>query len=155
MSLAEARAQGTPRVAQLPKKISAKMVLDRQTHGKYVGALLGVDWPSGGWWGEGDWLIWSDESDWPPSYHGTGSEEYFQGGGGQFDRKAISGFVTGRPGHPMMYSFHLNDAFQFRKSIRVAVEQVGYGRADKYIRTQKPLWSTTAFWYAKSALGTR
>jgi len=146
-----AYSKDSPRLG--PKKISAKTVLQRQACGKYVGALLHVDWPLDWWWGEGDWLIWSDElqNAWPPSYHGTGSEEYFQGGGGQFDRKAISGFVTGRPGHPTMYSFHLNDAFQFRKSIRVAVEQMGYGGADKYIRTKHPIWSTTAFWYAKSA----
>jgi len=135
-----------------PKKVPAKTVLQRQAHGKYVGVLLHVDWPSRDWWGEGDWLIWSDENKWPPSYHGTGTEEYFQGGGGQFDRKAVSGFVCERPGHPTVYSFHLNDAFQFRKSIRVAVEQMGYGRADRYIRTKGPIWSSTAFWYAKSPL---
>jgi len=148
-----AYSEASPRLG--PKKISVKTVLQRQARGKYVGALLHVDWPLGWWWGEGDWLIWSDESKWPPSYHGTGTEDYFQGGGGQFDRKAVSGFVTGRPGHPTMYSFHLNDAFQFRKSIRVVVEQMGYGGADKYIRTKGPIWSSTAFWYAKSALSAR
>jgi len=134
-----------------PKKVPCKTVLQRHARGKYVGVLLHVDWPSGGWWGEGDWLIWSDENEnqWPPSYHGTGSEEYFQGGGGQFDRKAVSGFVTGRPGHPTVYSFHLNDAFQFRKNIRVAEEQMGFGIS---LRDKRPIWSSTAFWYAESAL---
>ena len=138
-----------------PKEVPAKVVLQQQARGKYVGALLHVDWSSRDWWGEGDWLIWSDESKWSLSHHGTGTEEYFQGGGGQFDRKAVSGFVTGRPGHPTVYSFHLNDAFQFRKNIRVAVEQMGYGCADKFIRTKGPIWSSTAFWYAKSALPAR
>jgi hypothetical protein len=54
-----------------------------------------------------------------------------------------------------MYSFHLNDAFQFRKNIRIVVEQMGYGRADNYIRTKKPIWSSTAFWYARLALPAR
>jgi len=132
--------------------VPAKVALQRRARGKYVGVLLHVAWPNDWWWGEGDWLIWSDETTWPPSYHGTGSEEYFQGGGGQFDRKAISGFVTGRPGHPTLYGFHLNDAFQFRQYIRVAVEQMGYGSADKLIRQQRPIWTSTAFWYAESAL---
>ena len=151
----ESRANSERSVRLGPKKAPSKLVLQRQTRGKYVGVLLHVDWPYRGWWGEGDWLIWSDESKWPPSYHGTGSEEYFQGGGGQFDRKAVSGFVTGGPGHPTVYSFHLNDAFQFRKSIRVAVEQMGYGSADKLIRDKRPIWSTTAFWYAESPLPAR
>ena len=54
--------------------------------------MLQVDWPTNLWWGEGDFLIWTDENAWPPSYHGTGSEEYFNSGWGMFDRKAISGF---------------------------------------------------------------
>ena len=40
----------------------------------------------------------SDENSWPPSYHGTGSEEYFNSGWCQFDRKAVSGFVKVHPG---------------------------------------------------------
>ncbi len=54
-----AYSKDSPRLG--PKKISAKTVLQRQVCGKYVGALLHVDWPLDWWWGEGDWLIWSDE----------------------------------------------------------------------------------------------
>jgi len=148
----EEHAHGEQSVKLGPANVPSKVVLQRRARGKYIGVLLHIDWPHHGWWGEGDWLIWTDESKWPPSYHGTGSEEYFQGGGGQFDRKAVSGFVTGRPGHPTMYSFHLNDAFQFRQCILVAEEQMGYGSADKLIRDKQPIWSSTAFWYAESAL---
>jgi hypothetical protein len=108
---------------------------------------MSEDWPHEGWWGEGDWLIWSDESDWPPSYHGTGSEEYFNSGWCLFDRKAVSGYVAVHPGHPTQYSFHLNDAFQFQRRLRVAVETVGWDEADRRIRAEHPVWSTTAFWY--------
>jgi hypothetical protein len=133
------------------KNVPAKIVLDRKCKGKYVGVLLSLDWPSNEWWGEGDWLIWSDENDWPPSYHGTGSEEYFNSGWCRFDRKAISGFVTVRPGHPTVYSFHLNDAFQFSRRIRVAEEQMGLGNGDVYLHENHPLWRSTAFWYASPA----
>ncbi len=136
-----------------PKKVPSKVVLEREGRGKYVGVMLTVDWPyeAGYWWGEGDWLIWTDENDWPPSYHGTGSEEYFNSGWSQFDRKAVSGFVMLRPGHPTVYSFHLNDAFQFQRNIRVAEEQMGYGPGEKVIRERHPLWTSTAFWYADAA----
>jgi hypothetical protein len=126
------------------KNAACHVALDRRGRGKYVGVLLHVDWPWTDWWGEGDWLIWSDEDGWPPSYHGTGSEEYFNSGWCQFDRKAVSGFATLYPGHPIVYSFHLNDAFQFQKNIRVVEEQV---ESDLTAR-RHPLWSSTAFWYA-------
>jgi hypothetical protein len=141
-SAGRAATEATPKFG--PMNVPCHTVLDRRGRGKYVGVMLQVDWPSVEWWGEGDWLIWSDENAWPPSYHGTGSEEYFNSGWCQFDRKAVSGFVTLRPGHPMVYSFHLNDAFQFQRSIRVLEEQMG---SDLIVR-RHPLWSSTAYWYA-------
>jgi hypothetical protein len=140
-----AAVESTPKFG--PLNVPCHVVLDRGGRGKYVGVMLHVDWPSQDWWGEGDWIIWSDEDGWPPSYHGTGSEEYFNSGWCQFDRKAVSGFVTLRPGHPMVYSFHLNDAFQFQKGIRVVEEQMG----GELIIRRHPLWSSTAYWYALPA----
>jgi len=126
-------------------------VLERNgVRGKYVGVLLQVHWPLELWWGEGDWLIWTDEDGWPPSYHGTGSEEYFNSGWCSFDRKAISGYIKMRPGDVGVYTFHLNDALQFNKNIRVAEETWIYDRI--YARIEgHPLWGSTAYWYAESA----
>ncbi len=136
-----------------PQKVPGKVVLQEEGRGNYVGVMLTVDWPyeAGYGWGEGDWMIWTDEDGWPPSYHGTGSEEYFNSGWCQFDRKAVSGFVMLRPGHPTVYSFHLNDAFQFQRNVRVVEEQMGYGPGEKVIRERHPLWTSTAFWYAGAA----
>ena len=39
----------------------------------------------------------SYETGWPPSYHGTGTEEYFNSGWCKFDRKAVSGYVSVHP----------------------------------------------------------
>jgi len=130
-----------------PMKLPGKVALQKQGRGKYIGVMLTIGWPHLDWWGEGDWLIWTDEDGWPPSYHGTGSEEYFNSGWCMFDRKAVSGFVILRPGHPTVYSFHLNDAFQFQRNIRVVEEQVMY-KDNKLIRETNPLWTTTAYWYA-------
>ncbi len=125
------------------------MVLERPGRGKYVGVLLHVVWPhQKEWWGEGDWLIWTDEDGWPPSYHGTGTEEYFNSGWSAFDRKAVSGYVATRPGHETVYSFHLNDAFQWQRSARVAVETAGWVEGDEIIRREHPIWGSTAWWYA-------
>ena len=135
-----------------PKDVPAQLVLDRTGVGKYVGVLLHVQWPHRYWWGEGDWLIWTDEDGWPPSYHGTGSEEYFNSGWCRFDRKAVSGFFKVHPGEVAVYSFHFNDAFQFRRNIRVVEETMGYDGSgqigDTIIHRDHPIWSSTAYWYA-------
>ena len=144
-----AATDNTPRFG--PQKVPVKVVLQKQARGKYVGVMLVVDWPHEYWWGEGDWLIWTDRDQWPPSYHGTGSEEYFNSGWCRFDRKAVSGFATLRPGHPTVYSFHLNDAFQFQRKIRVAEEQMGLGEGGRLIHQDHPIWSSTAYWYALPA----
>ncbi len=138
-----------------PQNVPVHPVLDRKGPGKYVGVLLHVQWPHRDWWGEGDWLIWTDEDGWPPSYHGTGSEEYFNSGWCRFDRKAVSGFFKVHPGEVAVYSFHLNDAFQFRRNIRVAEETMGYDGSDAIgdtiIHRDHPIWSSTAYWYALPA----
>jgi hypothetical protein len=35
--------------------------------------------------------------------------------------------VTVGPGHPTVYWLHIDDAFKFRKNVRVCEEQVGAG----------------------------
>ncbi len=144
---ARAAVEGGPRYGA--RGIPGHRVLEVDGPGKYVGVLMRTDWPHEGWWGEGDWMIWTDEHGWPPSYHGTGSEEYFNSGWCLFDRKAISGYVAVHPGYPSEYSFHLNDAFQFQRRLEVAVETVGWDKADVQIREEHPVWATTAYWYAR------
>ena len=119
------------------------VLLDAQNcRGKYVGNLLHVAWPYPTWWGEGDWLIWSDQSGFPPGYHGTGTEEYYNSGWCWFDRKAVSGFITQKPANVFVYSFHMNDSFQFQKTLKVAVEV--WWHTD----ILRSIYGSTAFWYA-------
>jgi len=134
-----------------PLSVPGHEVLQTEGRGKYVGTLLGLDWPHEEWWGEGDWLIWSDEDGWPPSYHGTGTEEYFNSGYSELDRMAISGDVKINPGPVMLYSFHLSDAFSFEENIRVAVETLGLFDGDTIIQDTNPPWRTTAYYYALPA----
>ena len=131
-----------PRFGKGPKPFL--VVLDHSgCRGKYVGTMLHVAWPKTIWWGEGDWLFWTDEDGFPPSYHGTGTEEYFNSGWGFFDRKAVSGYVKMRPGNVNVYSYHLNDAFQFTKNIKVAVEIWSLSK-----EIEKSIHGSTALWYA-------
>ena len=136
-----------------PSKVPGHVVLEREgVRGKYVGALLHLQWPyPWAWWGEGDWLIWSDEQDWPPSYHGTGTEDYFNSGWTLFERRPVSGFVSVRPGPVAIYNFHLNDAFSFERRIKVVAETVGSLGGQEIIDEGKTLWGTTAYWYALPA----
>ncbi len=132
-----------PRFGKSPKPFLVLLEKDG-CRGKYVGTMVHVAFPHKNiWWGEGDWLFWTDEKGFPPSYHGTGSEEYFNSGWGYFDRKAVSGYVKMRPGNVNVYSYHLNDAFQFNTNIRVAVEI--WWLTDEMV---KCIHGSTALWYA-------
>jgi hypothetical protein len=52
----------------------------------------------------------------------------------------------------MVYSFHLNDAFQFERSILVVEEEMGgEPEAVRRISAGHPVWGATAFWYALPA----
>ena len=56
-------------------------ILDIKGDGQFIGYFLTVVNFEREWWGEGDDMIFIDGENWPPSYHGTGTEEIFGGGG--------------------------------------------------------------------------
>lgn len=53
------------------------VILEAEGQGHYIGCNLSVTHFQGTWWGEGDDMIFIDDEKWPPSFHGTGSEDYF------------------------------------------------------------------------------
>jgi hypothetical protein len=112
---------------------------------------LGVDNVAGSWWGEGDDMIFIDGETWPPSFHGTGTEEIF--GGGACPSVEYSGPYTGfhlvenRDGEQWygknaMYRFFVHDPIRFQKSIRVTIE---HGHANDMAND----YSSVAYWYQK------
>ncbi len=127
------------------------VILDVQGSGQFVGYFLTVVNIDHGWYGEGDDMVFIDGEDFPPSIHGTGTEEIFGGGAGpsvEFTGP-YTGFhcVENRMGDPYwgdngMYRFYLTDPLRFQKSIRVTVEH-GHGndKANDY--------SSVVFWYQK------
>jgi len=122
------------------------VLLDAAGHGNLAGIFLNIDNSMGNWYGEGDDMIFIDGEGWPPSYHGTGTEEIF--GGGACPTAEYAGPYTGfhlignldYSGKVSMYRFYVNDPVRFRKSIRMTVE---HGHANNIAND----YSSTAFWY--------
>ena len=55
-----------PRFGKSPKPFHITLQTNKGP-GKYVGTFVHVAWPHKDiWWGEGDWLIWTDEEGFPP-----------------------------------------------------------------------------------------
>ena len=144
-------------------------ILDVQGEGRYIGANLNVFNKHLIWWGEGDPMIYVDNEHWPPSIHGTGTEEYFNDAWGfhEFNESVgsepvrsdakekqraitpISGALIpglGAPGRCFgpntIFSFHVADSIPFRKRILVTIEHGTENNLSNY-------YSSTAYWYAR------
>jgi hypothetical protein len=129
------------------------LILDAEGRGHYVGCLLNVDnfnafHQKHTWFGEGDDMIFIDGDKWPPSLHGTGTEDYFCEAWG-FPSGEYAGPYTGVSlgsdtrnwsGKWSLYRFHVEDPVHFRKSVRVSIE---HGHAND----QGNDYSSVAYWY--------
>jgi len=130
------------------------VLLDTKGEGQYVGCFLFLDSAPGGWWGEGDEMMFIDGEQ-KPSIVGTGTEDYFCEAWG-FDG------VTGFPfyGVPLLDKladgwtqttlcrFHVPDPVRFKKSIRVTIE---HRRASKVASD----YSSVAYWYQLEPVAAR
>jgi hypothetical protein len=128
------------------------VLLEAEGRGHYVGCNVNVHnlRPVGlnlfNWYGEGDDMIFVDGEGFPPSLHGTGTEDYFntawcptQSYSAPYHGLTVTGGANwgGKWSH---YRFHIEDPVRFQKSIRVTIEH-GHNnhRSDD--------WSSTAYWY--------
>lgn len=122
------------------------VILEAEGQGQLVGLLMNVDNIAGGWWGEGDDMVFIDGEKWPPSLHGTGTEEIF--GGGACPNIEYAGPYTGfhlisNPdweGKNSMYRFFLTDPIRFNESIKYTIE---HGHANNFEND----YSSVAYWY--------
>jgi len=123
------------------------VILEAEGQGSLVGLFLTVDNVVGGWYGEGDDMIYVD-GDRAPTYAGTGHEEIFNAGccpDAEF-WGAYTGFylIENRGGDfggkNMMYKFYVNDPVHFQKSLRVTIE---HGHANNFEND----YTSTAMWY--------
>lgn len=122
------------------------VILEAKGRGQVAGLHLQVDNIAGGWYGEGDDMVFVDGEGWPPSYHGTGTEEVF--GGGACPNAEYSGPYTGFhlvantdfSGKNAMYRWYVHDPIKFRESVRMSIE---HGHANNFEND----YSSVAYWY--------
>lgn len=122
--------------------------------GHYVGCNLSVYARQGTWWGEGDDMIFVDGETWPPSYHGTGTEDYLTHAWGMQNNSALYGgsiLHESQMPESLRYSVgfrqHVVDPVRFTKSLRVTIE---HGHANHLSDD----WASTAYWYQTDPAGT-
>jgi hypothetical protein len=100
------------------------------------------------WWGEGDDMFFIDDDTWPPSLHGTGSEDYLTQAWGMHDQACLYGGTTihehdpKRPNRRAVtsYRLHIPDPVIFRKRLHFSIE---HGHAN----LQENDYSSVAYWY--------
>lgn len=126
------------------------VILEAAGKGHYVGCILNVhnlrETVQWNWWGEGDDMIFIDDDTWPPSLHGTGTEDYFNTAGcpQEIYSAPYHGIIHGGghnwSGYSTSYRFHIEDPVTFEKRIRVTIE---HGHANK----RSDDYSSVAYWY--------
>jgi hypothetical protein len=128
------------------------VILDATGNGVYCGAHLDIDVferQKNDWYGEGDDMIFIDGQRWPPTLHGTGTEDWFNCAFGPTQEYVgpYHGILlyNGTPdwkwkGKQSVYRYHVEDPVRFRKSILVSIE---HGHANKLSND----YSSTAYYY--------
>lgn len=112
--------------------------------GRFVGVMLHVWNPRGGWWGEGDEKFFVDGEKFPSTL-GTGSEDYF-GYAWCCPELFQNAFHNqthndgNNKGHVSVNRWHVADQIPFQKSFD--------GYIEKYYPNHRPtLYAATAYWY--------
>jgi len=122
------------------------VILETKGRGHYVGCNYSITNFCGGWWGEGDDMIWVDGYKWPPDLHGTGSEDYLNQAWGMQDnaflRNGSSIFENNTNGYQSSYVFHIENPVRFKKDLKVTIE---HGHANNLANEV----SSVAYWYAE------
>lgn len=122
------------------------VALDIEGAGQMVGLHLEINNIAGGWYGEGDDMVFIDGERWPPSIHGTGTEEIF--GGGACPASEYAGPYHGfhliespdYAGLVGMYRWFVHDPIRFTRSLRWSVE---HGHANNFANE----YASVAYWY--------
>ena len=119
-------------------------MLKTEGRGRFMGVMLHVWNPQGGWWGEGDEKFFVDGEKYPSTF-GTGSEDYFGYAWcdpNLFQRPFHSQTMTmGNRGHQSVLRWHVADAVPFQTSFEGCIE--------KYYRMEEKgtLYAATVCWY--------
>ena len=124
------------------------VALEAEGAGQMVGLVLEVENRAGGWYGEGDDMVFVDGEPWPPRLHGTGHEEVFGAGACTLREYAspYSGFhLVESPefrGLVGMYRWYVADPIRFDRSLRWTIE---HGHANNFANG----YASVAYWYQR------
>jgi D-arabinan exo alpha-(1,3)/(1,5)-arabinofuranosidase (non-reducing end) len=122
------------------------VALEARGAGQMVGLVLEINNVAGGWYGEGDDMVFVDGESWPPSIHGTGTEEIF--GAGACPAREFAGPYHGfhllelpdYAGLVGAYRWFLHDPIRFTRELRWTVE---HGHANNFANE----YASVAYWY--------
>ena len=124
------------------------VALEAQGQGQMVGLVLEIDNMAGGWYGEGDDMVFVDGDTWPPRIHGTGHEEVFGAGACpvvEFSRPYAGFHLVEHDdfrGLVGMYRWYVPDPIRFDRSLRWTIE---HGHANNFAND----YSSVAYWYQR------
>ncbi|MEN6355904.1 MAG: glycoside hydrolase family 172 protein [Armatimonadota bacterium] len=118
-------------------------MLKTNGQGRFVGVMLDVRNPKGGWWGEGDEKFFVDGEKFPSTF-GTGSEDYFGYAwcSPDYFQNAFHNQTRQAPDNKWasLNRWQIADCVPFQKSFE--------GDIEKYWPNDRPtLYACTAYWY--------
>lgn len=118
-------------------------VLKTDGRGRFVGMMLHIWNPKGGWWGEGDEKYFVDGEKFPSTF-GTGSEDYFGYAWGDpalFQNALHNQTISeNNRGHISVNRWQICDNIPFHSSFE--------GDIEKYFANNRPtLYAAMAYWY--------
>ena len=131
------------------------LLLEARGSGQFIGCNINIHNLRIGkkfenWYGEGDEMIFVDDDNegkrWPPTLHGTGTEDYFNTAWGPQEKYYSPFFGLTKPGgfdysgKISWFRWHIPDPVRFNRSIRVSIE---HGNANR----RSDDFSSTAYWY--------
>ena len=117
------------------------LILDATGDGHLIGCVLSIKNNDGGWWGEGDEIVFVDGKH---TIQGTGSEDYFcQSYGLRPGCFPYSGVTLLEEPFVSAYRWHIPDPVPFRRSIRFLIE---HGDGNPPFRSRNDYYSV-AYWY--------
>ena len=115
--------------------------LEAQGRGALVGCVLSVKNNDGGWWGEGDEIVYIDGRH---AIQGTGSEDYFcESYGLRAGCFPYFGVTLLEEPYTTAYRWHVPDPVAFKKSLRFQIE---HGNGTPPFRSGNYYYSV-AYWY--------
>lgn len=136
-----------PRAPNTDDGLRNYLIADIHGRGHFAGVNYYVDSPTPIWYGEGDDMFFIDGEPWPPSLHGTGTEDFFNASWcpkeiymhPYFGYARVNNNI-GHLGRTHCYRFFIESPIAFEKSCRATIEHGHNNCLTLDI-------STVAYWY--------